>query len=75
MKNLTKGYHYFVVFSIYSTLGSMFSILASVESFFALMSTVAWPNIYNVVINHNLSPGTTFKIMAGVTLFAVLPLM
>ena len=53
----------------------MFSILASVESLFALISSVAWPNIYNVTINHNLSPGTAFKIMAGVSLIAALPLM
>ena len=75
MKNFDTRVIILLFCLLYSTLGSMFSILASVESFFALTSSVAWSNIYNVIINHNLRPGTTFKIMARVTLIAVLPLM
>ena len=53
----------------------MFAILASAESLFALISSVAWPNIYNVIINNNFTPGTTYKIMAGVAMTTLLPLM
>lgn len=61
----------------YDSIGSMFAILASVESLFALTSSAAWPNIYNAIIDSalNLSPGTTFKIMAGVCLITLPPLM
>ena len=49
----------------------MFAILAALESVFALLSTVTWPNVYNLIINHNLSPGVTYMIMAGVALIAI----
>ena len=49
----------------------MFAILAALESLFALLSTVMWPNVYNLIINHNLSPGVTYMIMAGVALIAI----
>ena len=55
--------------------GAMFGILASGEALFALLSSVAWPNIYNIVIDHNLSPGVTYMIMAGVALMTVPLLM
>lgn len=49
----------------------MFAILAALEALFALLSTVTWPNVYNIIINHNLSPGVTYMIMAGVALIAI----
>ena len=52
-------------------LGAMFAILSSGEALSGLLSSVAWPNIYNLVIDHNLRPGVTFMIMAGVALIAV----
>ena len=53
----------------------MFAILAAAESLFALISSVAWPKLYNLTINNNLSPGTVYKIMAGVALVNLPPLM
>lgn len=53
----------------------MFAILASAESLFALISSVAWPNIYNIIIDSNFSAGTTYKIMAGVAITTLLPLV
>ena len=44
----------------------MFSLLASGEALFDLIASAVWPNVYNVTINHNLSPGTSYLIMAGV---------
>ena len=55
--------------------GAMFGILSATEAFSGLLSSVAWPNIYNLVIDHNLSPGVTFMIMAGVALLAAPLLM
>ena len=44
----------------------MFSVLASGEAFFDLVASAVWPNVYNTTINHKLSPGTSFLIMAAV---------
>ena len=49
----------------------MFAILSSGENLAGLVSSVAWPNIYNAVIDHNLRAGVTFMIMSGVALVAV----
>ena len=51
--------------------GAVFGVLATGDAIFALLSTVAWPNIYDTIISHNLSPGDTFMIMAGVGLLAI----
>ena len=51
--------------------GAMFAILSSGENLAGLVSSVAWPNIYNAVIDHNLRAGVTFMIMSGVALVAV----
>ena len=53
----------------------MFALLASAESLFALISSVAWPKLYNLTIDSNLSPGTVYKIMAGVIMINLPPLM
>ena len=47
----------------------MFSILASGEAFFDLIASAVWPNLYNATIDHNLSAGTSFLIMAAVAFF------
>ena len=49
----------------------MFGVLATGDAFSALLSTVAWPNIYDTIIDHNLSPGVTYMFMAGLALLAI----
>ena len=51
--------------------GAMFSIMASGEAFFDLIASAVWPNVYNATIDNNLSPGTSFLIMAGVAFIGV----
>ena len=53
----------------------MFGVLATGEAFSALVSSVAWPNIYDAIIDHNLRPGITYLFMAGVALLATPLLM
>ena len=55
--------------------GAMFGVLATGEAFSALVSSVAWPNIYDAIIDHNLRPGITYLFMAGVALLATPLLM
>jgi cytochrome bd-type quinol oxidase subunit 2 len=49
----------------------MFSVLASGEALFDLVASAIWPNVYNITINHKLSPGTSFVIMAVVAFTGV----
>ena len=53
----------------------MFSIMASGEAFFDLIASAVWPNVYNATIDHNMSPGTSFVIMAGVAFIGVPPVL
>ena len=53
----------------------MFAILSATEAFSGLLSSATWPNIYNIVIDHDFRPGVTFMIMAGVALLAAPLLM
>ena len=64
--------HAYVSLHCHSLLkGAVFGVLATGDALSALLSTVAWPNVYDTIINHNLSPGDTFMIMAGVGLLAI----
>ena len=66
---MTVLYYYINCHSLLK--GAVLGILATGDALSALLSAIAWPNIYDTIINHNLSPGDTFMIMAGVGLLAI----
>ena len=45
--------------------GALFSFVASSEVMAALLAGVIYPIVYPATINHGLSPGTAFLIMAA----------